>query len=297
VDRLENELDEATPDAAAIQVREADLAKAQEELVISEGTFEDLKISKYQLDDENKANKREMDEAQKVVADYQFRLEKAQSTVRKMQGTREEQLKLKNAAIDQVAKAEDIKKQWQAELADQQALLVEGIDGAKTICEERVFVPPDKTSDKLQEAMVRMEKTRKETERELGGSQLDLTRAASEAKQKHHDAIQEYEDIDNLCRVSIVACTILTSANMVQQLMKTLDNRRLRWKQFRNGISVRARVTFNYLLSERKFRGTLRIDHEKALLDIHVSLNISPTPHNALTLQGSTRYHRAKRRW
>lgn len=212
MDRLENELDEATPDAAAIQVREADLAKAQEELVISEGTFEDLKISKYQLDDENKANKREMDEAQKVVADYQFRLEKAQSTVRKMQGTREEQLKLKNAAIDQVAKAEDIKKQWQAELADQQALLVEVIDGAKTICEERVFVPPDKTSDKLQEAMVRMEKTRKETERELGGSQLDLTRAASEAKQKHHDAIQEYEDIDNLCRVSIVACTILTSA-------------------------------------------------------------------------------------
>ena len=75
MDRLENELDEATPDAAAIQVREADLAKAQEELVISEGTFEDLKISKYQLDDENKANKREMDEAQKVVADYQFRLE------------------------------------------------------------------------------------------------------------------------------------------------------------------------------------------------------------------------------
>ncbi|KAH8643801.1 P-loop containing nucleoside triphosphate hydrolase protein [Alternaria alternata] len=297
VDRLENELDEATPDAAAIQVREADLAKAQEELMISEGTFEDLKMSKYQLDDENKANKREMDEAQKVVADYQFRLEKAQSTVRKMQGTREEQLKLKNTAIDQVAKAEDIKKQWQAELADQQALLVEVIDGAKTICEERVFVPPDKTSDKLQEAMVRMEKTRKETERELGGSQLDLTRAASEAKQKHHDAIQEYEDIDNLCRVSIVACTILTSANMVQQLMKTLDNRRLRWKQFRNGISVRARVTFNYLLSERKFRGTLRIDHEKALLDIHVSLNISLTPHNALTLQGSTGYHRAKRRW
>jgi chromosome segregation ATPase len=176
-----------------------------------------------------------------------------------MQGTREEQLKLKNAAIDQVAKAEDIKKQWQAELADQQALLVEVIDGAKTICEERVFVPPDKTSDKLQEAMVRMEKTRKETERELGGSQLDLTRAASEAKQKHHDAIQEYEDIDNLCR----------------QLMKTLDNRRLRWKQFRNGISVRARVTFNYLLSERKFRGTLRIDHEKALLDIHVQPDIT----------------------
>lgn len=30
-------------------------------------------------------------------------------------------------------------------------------------------------------------------------------------------------------------------------------------------------MTFNYLLSERKFRGTLSIDHNKSLLDIHVS--------------------------
>lgn len=60
-------------------------------------------------------------------------------------------------------------------------------------------------------------------------------------------------------------------ADLYQQLITTLNNRRNRWKQFRSGISVRARVTFNYLLSERKFRGTLSIDHQKALLDIHVS--------------------------
>lgn len=206
LDRLEHELDKATPDAAAIQVREAELANAEEELKNCENVFEDLQMQKFQFNDENRANKREMDETQKQVATLQFRLEKAHSTVRKMQSTREEQLKLKNDAIDQVAKAEDFKKQWQAELADQQALLEEVIDGAKTICEERVFVPPDKTSDKLQEAMARMEKTRKETERELGGSQLDLTRAASEAKQKHHDAMQEFEDIRSLRNVSM-GCT------------------------------------------------------------------------------------------
>ncbi|CAG5148218.1 uncharacterized protein ALTATR162_LOCUS2168 [Alternaria atra] len=258
LDRLEHELDKATPDAAAIQVREAELANAEEELKNCENVFEDLQMQKFQFNDENRANKREMDETQKHVATLQFRLEKAHSTVRKMQSTREEQLKLKNDAIDQVAKAEDFKKQWQAELADQQALLEEVIDGAKTICEERVFVPLDKTSDKLQEAMARMEKTRKETERELGGSQLDLTRAASEAKQKHHDAMQEFEDIRSLRN----------------QLITTLNNRRNRWKQFRSGISVRARVTFNYLLSERKFRGTLSIDHNKGLLDIHVQPDI-----------------------
>ncbi|KAG9192367.1 hypothetical protein G6011_11101 [Alternaria panax] len=259
VDRLENELDKATPDAAAIQVREADLANAQEELKNCENVFVDLTTQKYQFNDENKANKQEMDAAQQVVTELQFLLNKAQSTVRTMQSTREEQLKLKNAAIDKVAKAEEFQKQWQAELAGQQKLLVEVIDGAKSICEERVFVPHNRTSRELEEAMTRMEKTRQEAERELGGSQLDLTRAASEAKQKHHDAMQEFEDIRSL-RL---------------QLITTLNNRRNRWKQFRSGISIRARVTFNYLLSERNFRGSLSIDHNKGLLDIHVEPDIT----------------------
>jgi chromosome segregation ATPase len=60
-----------------------------------------------------------------------------------------------------------------------------------------------------------------------------------------------------------------------QHLINTVNNRRQRWQQFRSGISVRARVTFNYLLSERKFRGTLSIDHKNQLLDIHVQPDIT----------------------
>ncbi|KAI4955545.1 hypothetical protein J4E91_001406 [Alternaria rosae] len=257
LDRLESELEKATPDEAAIQVRESELAEAQEEFKNCKDVYEDVVMRKIELGDENKANKREMDDAQKLVADLRSRLDKAHLTVRTLQGTREEELKNKNIAIEQVAEAEKVKKTWQEELLESQQSLAEVTEGATSIC-ERVFVPPNLTSDDLQQKMVSMAKTREDAERELGGSQLDLTRAATEAKQKHHDAMKEFEDIRSLRN----------------QLITTLDNRRNRWKQFRSGISVRARVTFNYLLSERKFRGTLSIDHKKALLDIHVQPDI-----------------------
>lgn len=276
LDRLESELEKATPDEAAIQVRESELAEAQEEFKNCKDVYEDVVMRKIELGDENKANKREMDDAQKLVADLRSRLDKAHLTVRTLQGTREEELKNKNIAIEQVAEAEKVKKTWQEELLESQQSLAEVTEGATSIC-ERVFVPPNLTSDDLQQKMVSMAKTREDAERELGGSQLDLTRAATEAKQKHHDAMKEFEDIRSLRNVSLITRVRTTLADSAQQLITTLDNRRNRWKQFRSGISVRARVTFNYLLSERKFRGTLSIDHKKALLDIHVSLDTSLT--------------------
>lgn len=276
LERLEIELEKATPDEAAIQVRESELAEAQQELKNSMNFYEDVVTRKIELNDENRANKQEMEAAQKLVADLRSRLDKAHLTVRTLQGTREEELKEKNKAIEQVAEAENVKKNWQEELLESQQSLAEVTEGATSIC-ERVFVPPNSTSEDLQRRMVQMAKTREEAERELGGSQLDLTRAATEAKQKHHDAMKEFEDIRGLRNVSLITRIIMTLADPAQQLITTLDNRRNRWKQFRSGISVRARVTFNYLLSERKFRGTLSIDHKKALLDIHVSLDISST--------------------
>jgi len=76
---------------------------------------------------------------------------------------------------------------------------------------------------------------------------------------------------------------------MEQHLINTLMTRHNRWLQFRAGITVRARVTFTYLLSERKFRGTLSIDHKKRLLDIHVqpdSMERSSDGRQTKTLSG-----------
>jgi hypothetical protein len=48
----------------------------------------------------------------------------------------------------------------------------------------------------------RLVNTRRQTEKELGGSQDQLLRAANEAKRVHHDAKREFDSLQGLKMVS-----------------------------------------------------------------------------------------------
>lgn len=257
-ERLDAELSDAAPDAADISVLEGELATARGELQRTEGIYEDLVVQKHRLNEEAKENEKKLEIARRQVTECEFRLNKAHATVRKFQGTREDQLKLKNKAIAQVAAAEENKQIWEKERDAMQLKVEEAINTAEKVCPQRVRVPAGATSEGLAETLSRLVASRRNQEKQLGGSQDELLRKANEAKRVHKEAMKEIQEIENLRN----------------HLMNTLSTRRNRWKQFRSGISVRARVTFNYLLSERKFRGTLNIDHKKGLLDLHVQPDI-----------------------
>lgn len=57
----------------------------------------------------------------------------------------------------------------------------------------------------------------------------------------------------------------------LQLLKSTLDARRMRWKMFQRKITSRARLQFTWLLSERGFRGNLKVDNKGHQLDLDVS--------------------------
>lgn len=204
VERLETELSEATPDAAAIEVLEELLGVAQEELKRAEGIFEDLVLQEDQLGAENRVNKNNLTEAQKLVQEFEFKLEKAQSTVRRLQDHREDALKAKNKAIAQVAVVDENKSVWETARDEAQQSIDAAIEAAKKVCPERVPVPADKTSDQLAELLQRLVATRRAAEKVLGGSQDELLRQANESKRTHKNAMQEFEEIKNLRNVSQV---------------------------------------------------------------------------------------------
>ena len=63
----------------------------------------------------------------------------------------------------------------------------------------------------------------------------------------------------------------MESPSLIWQLLKnTHYERTFRWGRFRKHITARARIMFVHLLSERNFRGTLTINHDASLLDLHV---------------------------
>ena len=206
LDRLEGELSEATPDASAIEVAREMLKNAEDEKRVVEGLFEDLQEHKIELNEQNRVNKREMEEAQKVVGDLKFKLEKAESTVRKFQSKREDELREMNSCIQKVERAEAVRKEWEDSVEELRRELEEVIEGARGVCAERVPVPPGKSSENLSQMLAKLEATRKASERELGGSQDELLRAANEAKRQHKDAMQEFDNIKDLRNVSRIRC-------------------------------------------------------------------------------------------
>ena len=74
-----------------------------------------------------------------------------------------------------------------------------------------------------------------------------------------------------------------------QECGSALSQRQYRWLMFRKYIAMRAKIMFAYLLSERKFRGRVILDHETKQLDIAVEPDIalkSDSGREARTLSG-----------
>jgi len=67
----------------------------------------------------------------------------------------------------------------------------------------------------------------------------------------------------------------VTTHNNNNIMKQALGYRRDRFDKFQRYITNRAKNYFTYLLSERKFRGRLDIDHKKRTLDIHVEPDIT----------------------
>jgi chromosome segregation ATPase len=206
VGRLEDELSKATPDAAAIDVLRESLVEAEDALARAEGVYEDMVLQRDKVNTQSRSEKKALEDAQGVVRDLEFRLDKAQATIRKYQGQREDDLKKKNLAITQVTKAEENRAVWEEERRKVQAEVDVLVQKAESECPQRVPVPEGKTADDLGHILQKLVNTRRETEKELGGSQDQLLRAANEAKRVHHDASREFDSLEGLKTVSEIDC-------------------------------------------------------------------------------------------
>jgi chromosome segregation ATPase len=202
VGRLDDELGEAAPDAASLDVLQDALTEAETNLHIANGVFEDMVVRKDSLNAENRENKDNLEAAHRKLAELDFKLNKAQATVRKYEGQRQDNLKAKNEAFKDVTAAKENYKLWEEDRVKRQTEVDNETQKAVNVCPQRVTVPQDKNSGQLAELLTKLSNTRKATEKELGGSQDELLREANLAKKAHQDAKREFDDIEGVKLVS-----------------------------------------------------------------------------------------------
>jgi len=253
VELLESELDEVNIEDGRLDAFRADLVEAQRDVAMYEEMYGGQALEKEKANAEGLIKKRELKAVRDRIEEHKAKILKAESKVTRLGQIRQIEVQEKNIAI---ANAEALKyeKLKAEERREKQAQKVEQwIGQASEIC-ERVPIENNETAASLDAKLVKLRETIRKRNQALGATDDEINQAciaATEAYQSHRASFEDMEDLLRLLKKSF------------------LMRMKMFW-YFQRHISSRSRINFNYLLSERAFRGKLVIDHKTKQLEVHV---------------------------
>ena len=253
VERLQSEQDRENVEDGRLDGLKAYLEEAKRGLLIDQESYGSSGVEKENLNRISIEKKRELDTVKERLADHEAKVRKAQHKTRNAQQARHISLQEKNVAIDLIRELRGAKEATEASRDRQIARVQNFIENATHIC-PRVPVDEGETAESIGIKLEKMLAQLKRYEKKQGGTDQEIHDAATEAQQKYAVAEARQKELNELLMI------------LKQSFLKRIDM----YRRFQQHISARSRINFNYLLSERAFRGKLTIDHKAKKLDVHV---------------------------
>ncbi|KAI1411495.1 P-loop containing nucleoside triphosphate hydrolase protein [Hypoxylon sp. FL1857] len=273
VTHIEEELDKFEGVDNKLQGYKIDLQEAQAQKDHYGNQFGELAMQKQEMNKEVDNLHELFKQAKLAAQDHRAKISKAEDKVKRFQETRRVALAEKNQAFEKLAMAKEVKedaersKQRQAEVVD------EYIQQASQIAPERVYIPEGETHRSIERKFESIKEQLKKIRGQLGASDEEIQNRATQAIQEYREAKKSHKNLTSL----------------VDELKKALMDRLRKWRTFQRLISAHARCNFNYLLSERGFRGELFLDHKAKRLRVQVEpdeTRKSSSGRNTKTLSG-----------
>lgn len=258
VAKLSDELEEATPQTGVLEEFERKLAEeqARKELITNQYAALLADVSGKKRDQKERHDEmKKMDENINIIKE---KVKKAQSEVSKLEIARSDQLIKKNRAAQDVRFAETAVETEEGAIQAEREKLAEVVEQASSYF-ERVPVDRGETYDSLNRKFEKMEAELKKAQQRMGGSEEELKARELKAKEDYEKKCFNFDEAKKLS----------------QSLKMSLADRRNRWTKFKEYITIRAKISFSYLLSERQFRGDLIIRHADKELELHVEPDIT----------------------
>ncbi|RDL32494.1 Uncharacterized protein BP5553_08950 [Venustampulla echinocandica] len=253
VEALQAELDRDTIEDGRLDALRGFLAEAERDLSIDQESYGNIGLEMEQLNNQALARRRELDSVKERLADHEAKLRKAQLKVRNTEQARKIALEEKNLAIALIEDFQGEKARAERKLEQQTEQVASFTEQASKIS-ARVPVDEGQTPASLDAQINAIRDQLKAYNKRLGGSDHEINEQALEAK-KVYEASKVHRD----------------ELQEILQLLKLSFMKRISmFRRFQRHISARSRINFNYLLSERAFRGKLTIDHVAKQLDVHV---------------------------
>lgn len=253
VEALQAELDRDTIEDGRLDALQGFLAEAECDLSIDEESYGNIGLEMEQLNNQALVQRRELDSVKERLADHEAKFRKAQLKVRNTEQARKIALEEKNLAIALIEDFQAEKARAERKLQQQTEQVANFVEQASKIS-ARVPVGEGQTPASLDAQINAIRDQLKAYNKRLGGSDHEINEQALEAK-RVYDASKTHRD----------------ELQGILQLLKLSFMKRISmFRRFQRHISARSRINFNYLLSERAFRGKLTIDHIAKQLDVHV---------------------------
>ncbi|OTA95956.1 hypothetical protein M434DRAFT_393250 [Hypoxylon sp. CO27-5] len=273
VTHIEEELDKFEGVDNKLQGYKNDLQEAQAQKDHYGNQFGELAMQKQEMNREVDSLHEIFKQAKLAAQDHKAKITKAEDKVKRFEETRRVALAEKNQAYEKLAMAKQVKVDAERSKQGQEQTVAEYIQQASQAAPERAYIPEGETHRSIERKFDSIKEQLKKIRDQLGASDEEIQNRASQAIQEYREAKKNYKNLTSL----------------VDELKKALMDRLRKWRTFQRLISAHARCNFNYLLSERGFRGELFLDHKAKRLRVQVEpdeTRKSSSGRNTKTLSG-----------
>ncbi|KAK1503413.1 RecF/RecN/SMC N terminal domain-containing protein [Colletotrichum tamarilloi] len=255
--RIENisaELDQYEgADGRLISLRE-ELEKIKAEREHHGTQYGEMRLRQDELNKKCEECKRTLADEKGRMKDFQARITKLQLAVQKAEDLRKMAVLEKNRAFQDRDDAVLERERAETRRDEQAEVVANFTQQAMDKAPQRVYIEEGETHRSIESKYAVIHQQLEKRAQRLGASDEEIkeraarAEAAYEASQQLYKGQQEEQAAGKL----------------------NLEDRLNRWRLFQRHISARARICFQYLLSERGFRGKLAIDHPQRRLQLFV---------------------------
>lgn len=247
-------------------------AKQTEETQLG-NQYGNLKLAKRELGAKSDAAKRNLDAARDEQKDFQNRVNKSDAKIQSYDSMRRIALSKKNDAFEKVD-IERLELNRAESKRDEKADQVQDfVRQAEEVAPGRVHIPEGEDYQSIEKKYEKICEQLAQREARIGASDQQIYDRANEATSKYESVMRQTQDVDET----------------IMSLKRAIEHRLHLWRQFQRQISARIRIQFNYLLSERGFRGKIDLDHRGRKVTIHIEpdeTRKSSAGRNTKTLSG-----------
>ncbi|KAI1204161.1 P-loop containing nucleoside triphosphate hydrolase protein [Annulohypoxylon truncatum] len=254
VTHIEEELDKFEGADNKLQGYKNDLQEAQIQKDHYGNQFGELAMQKQEMNREAESLHEIFKKAKVAFQDHKAKISKAEDKVKRLEETRRLALGEKNRAHANIDMAKAAKGEMERSKEKQADVVADYIRQASAVAPERAYIPEGESVRSIERKFESIKEQLRKIRGQLGASDEEIQNRASQAIQEYREAKKSHKNLTSL----------------VDELKKALMDRLRKWRTFQRLISAHARCNFNYLLSERGFRGELFLDHKAKRLQVQV---------------------------